>query len=48
MASVEHECAACNHEDADNTIWTRCPKCGSTRVTNWHDEEEEIEDDRDY
>lgn len=50
MACMEHECADCGHYDMDNRRWSRCPKCGSTRVTNWFDEppEEHLDyDERD-
>ena len=50
MACLEHQCARCQYVWHDNTIWRRCPSCGSSPVTNYFDEDplfEENDDDAD-
>lgn len=39
MACMDHFCGACHLQDADNTQWVRCPRCGSEDVSNHFDEE---------
>jgi predicted Zn-ribbon and HTH transcriptional regulator len=38
MACMEHECEQCGLVDFDNITWTKCPNCGSEKISNIYDE----------
>lgn len=40
MACMEHACGSCGNIWATNTKAVKCPKCESSDVANWWDEQD--------
>lgn len=46
MACCEHNCGTCDKTWFDNTIYVKCPHCGSPSVSNLYDEGDDDENEK--